>query len=69
MCKSLVSFEMIYDTEDTTIEKKAYSILIDNNIISKEIKAYRFNISKLDEAIEIIRKLTLQQRYKGEYYI
>lgn len=59
MCKSLVSFEMIYDTEDTTIEKKAYSILIDNNIISKEIKAYRFNISKLDEAIEIIRKLTL----------
>lgn len=69
MCKSLVSFEMIYDTEDTTIEKKAYSILIDNNIISKEIKAYRFNLSKLDEAIEIIRKLTLQQRYKGEYYI
>ena len=60
MCKSLVSFEMIYDTEDTTIEKKAYSILIDNNIISKEIKAYRFNLSKLDEAIEIIRKLTLQ---------
>lgn len=59
MCKSLVSFEMIYDTEDTTIEKKAYSLLIDNNIISKEIKAYRFNISKLDEAIEIIRKLTL----------
>lgn len=59
MCKSLVSFEMIYDTEDTTIEKKAYSILIDNNIISKEIKAYRFNLSKLDEAIEIIRKLTL----------
>ena len=60
MCKSLVSFEMIYDTEDTTIEKKAYSLLIDNNIISKEIKAYRFNLSKLDEAIEIIRKLTLQ---------
>lgn len=59
MCKSLVSFEMIYDTEDTTIEKKAYSILIDNNIISKEIKAYRFNLSKLDEAIEIIRRLTL----------
>ena len=59
MCKSLVSFEMIYDTEDTTIEKKAYSILIDNNIISKEIKAYRSNLSKLDEAIEIIRKLTL----------
>lgn len=59
MCKSLVSFEMIYDTEDTTIEKKAYSLLIDNNIISKEIKAYRFNLSKLDEAIEIIRKLTL----------
>ena len=59
MCKSLVSFEMIYDTEDTTIEKKAYSLLIDNNIISKEIKAYRFNISKLDEAIEIIRKLIL----------
>ena len=51
---------MIYDTEDTTIEKKAYSLLIDNNIISKEIKAYRFNLSKLDEAIEIIRKLTLQ---------
>ena len=46
---------MIYDTEDTTIEKKAYSILIDNNIISKEIKVYRFNPSKLD----IIRKLTL----------
>lgn len=60
---------MIYDTEDTTIEKKAYSLLIDNNIISKEIKAYRFNLSKLDEAIEIIRKLTLQQRYKGEYYM
>lgn len=59
MCKSLVSFEMVYDTEDTTIEKKAYSLLIDNNIISKEIKAYRFNLSKLDEAIEIIRKLTL----------
>lgn len=59
MCKSLVSFEMIYDTEDTTIEKKAYSLLIDNNIISKEIKAYRFNLSKLDEAIEIIRNLTL----------
>lgn len=59
MCKSLVSFEMIYDTEDTTIEKKAYSLLIDNNIISKEIKAYRFNLSKLDEAIEIIRKLIL----------
>lgn len=59
MCKSLVSFEMVYDTEDTTIEKKAYSLLIDNNIISKEIKAYRFNISKLDEAIEIIRKLIL----------
>ena len=59
MCKSLVSVEMIYDTEDTTIEKKAYSLLIDNNIISKEIKAYRFNLSKLDEAIEIIRKLTL----------
>ena len=54
-----MSFEMIYDTEDTTIEKKAYSILIDNNIISKEIKVYRFNLSKLDEAIEIIRKLTL----------
>lgn len=59
MCKSLVSFEMIYDIEDTSIEKKAYSLLIDNNIISKEIKAYRFNLSKLDEAIEIIRKLTL----------
>lgn len=59
MCKSLVSFEMIYDTEDTTIEKKAYSLLIDNNIISKEIKAYRFNLSKLDEAIEIIRNLTI----------
>lgn len=59
MCKSLVSFEMIYDTEDTTIEKKAYSLLIDNNIISKEIKSYRFNLSKLDEAIEIIRKLTI----------
>ena len=50
---------MIYDTEDTTIERKAYSILIDNNIISKEIKVYRFNLSKLDEATEIIRKLTL----------
>lgn len=59
MCKSLVSFEMIYDIEDTSIEKKAYSLLIDNNIISKEIKAYRFNLSNLDEAIEIIRKLTL----------